>query len=120
MNNNDVSDKNSDVQKTQIINNSATPYDKSQINMSHKPNNAKNPKNTKSKKLKHILLTVLIIFLAAGVIGSIQQNKPNNTKTKLSASECKNIAKNYVVDDFLSLNAIKKKDDNFRMLRERF
>lgn len=109
MNNNDVSDKNSDVQKTQIINNSATSYDKNQANMSHKPNNVKNPKNTKSKKLKHILLTILIIFLAAGVIASIQQNKPNNTKTKLSASECKNIAKNYVADDFLSLNAIKKK-----------
>ncbi|MFP1713770.1 hypothetical protein [Gardnerella vaginalis] len=82
MNNNDVSDKNIDVQKTQIINNSATSYDKNPSNMSHKPNN---PKNPKSKKLKHILLTILIIVLAAGVIGSIQQNKPNNTKTKLSA-----------------------------------
>lgn len=41
MNNNDVSDKNSDVQKTQIINNSATSYDKNQSNISHKPNNAK-------------------------------------------------------------------------------
>ena len=64
MNNNDVSDKNSDVQKTQIINNSATSYDKNPSNMSHKPNNPKNTKNTKSKKLKHILLTVLVIFLA--------------------------------------------------------
>lgn len=95
--------------KTQIINNSTTSYDKNPNNMSHKLNNAKNTKNTKSKKLKHVLLTVLIIFLAAGVIGSIQQNKSNNTKTKLSALECKNIAKNYVADDFLSLNAIKKK-----------
>lgn len=45
MNNNDVSDKNSDVQKTQIINNSATSYDKNPSNMSHKPNNPKNPKS---------------------------------------------------------------------------
>ncbi|RFT23191.1 hypothetical protein CG395_03435, partial [Bifidobacteriaceae bacterium GH022] len=94
MNNNDVSAKNSNIQKTQIINNSTTSYDKNTSNMSNKQNSVKNPKNTKSKKLKHILLTILIIFLAAGVIGSIQQNKPNNTKTKLSALECKNIAKN--------------------------
>lgn len=115
MSNNSMFDENSDVQKTKHINDTAESFDKNSSNMSHKP------KNKKSKKLKHILLAILIIFLAVGAVSSFQQNetskaikttkkiKANKPKIYLSASECKNIAKNYVEDEFLSLTNIKEK-----------
>lgn len=109
MSNNDIYDEKSDVHKTQIINNSEMSYSNSVGNMSRRPKDSKKSKNTESKRLKHILLSILIILLATGIISSLQQNKSSNTKLHISASECKNIAKNYVTDDFLSLNVIKKK-----------
>ncbi len=111
MNNNNYGE-NGYVQKPKIINNSANPYVKNSNSMSyntHNPNNTNNTKTPKSKKFKHILLIVLIIFFASVFISYLQQNKTSNTKTYLNVSECKNIAKNYVEDDFLSLNDIKKK-----------
>lgn len=111
MNNNDAINNSDDLSTTQVIKNSPNPHTNNAKNIRHNSKNTDIIKKPKFKKTKRAILLIFIVLVAAGIVSQLKSdnNKSRTSKTYLSASECKNIAKNYVVDDFLSLNNIKEK-----------
>ncbi|MFU0464924.1 hypothetical protein [Gardnerella vaginalis] len=111
MDNNDAISNSDDLSTTQVIKNSPNPHTNNAKNIRHNSKNTDIIKKPKFKKTKRAILLIFIVLVAAGIVSQLKSdnNKSRTSKTYLSASECKNIAKNYVVDDFLSLNNIKEK-----------